>query len=54
MPVASGGGGGHFLADQLTLSQPGEHIMQTILLRALPDFQTLQRSCFRVHTTIDI
>ena len=48
-PVASGeaGGGGaaapQFLADQLTLPQPGGHIMPTTLLRATPDFQTLGR-----------
>ena len=42
-----GGPGGarapQFLADQLTLSQPGGHIMPTTLLRATPDFQTLWR-----------
>ena len=31
-----------FLADQLTLPQPGGHIMPTTLLRALSDFQTLR------------
>jgi hypothetical protein len=35
------------LADQLTLSQPGGHIMLTTLLRATPDFQTLRRSSYR-------
>ena len=29
LPKASGGAGGHFLADQLTLSQPGGHIIPT-------------------------
>ena len=33
------------LADQLTLSQPGGHIIPTSLLRALPDIQTLRRHC---------
>ena len=32
-----------FLADQLTLSQPGGHIMPTTLLRATPDIQTLRQ-----------
>jgi hypothetical protein len=31
-----------FLAEQLTLSQPGDKIMPTTVLIALPDFQTLQ------------
>jgi hypothetical protein len=48
-PVASGGAGGHvppqFLAEQLTLSQPGGQIMPTTVLSALPDFQTLRRPC---------
>ena len=34
-----------FLANQLTLSQPGGHIMSTALLHAPPDFQTLRRPC---------
>ena len=33
-----------FLADHLTLSQPGGHIMPTTLLRATPDFQIVD-SC---------
>ena len=28
-PSQAGGPGGHFLADQLTLSQPGGHIIPT-------------------------
>ena len=40
-PVASGGAGGaiapQFLAEQLTLSQPGGQIMPTTVLRAPPD-----------------
>ena len=48
-PVASGGAGGarapDFLAEQLTLSQPGGQIMPTTVLQALPDFQTLRRPC---------
>jgi len=35
-----------FWAEQLTLSQLGEQIMPTTVLRAPPDFQTLQRPCF--------
>jgi hypothetical protein len=54
-PVASGGPGGpvppNFLADQLTLSQPGEHIMPTTLLRALPNFRTLRRPCIYTLST---
>ena len=42
-----GGPGGHvppqFLAEQLTLSQPGGQITPTTVLSALPDFQTLRR-----------
>ena len=34
-----------FLAEQLTLSQPGGQIMPTTVLWALPDFQTLRRAC---------
>ena len=44
--MSEAGGGGalapQFLADQLTLPQPGGHIMPTTLLRALSDFQTLR------------
>ena len=47
--MSEAGGGGalapQFLADQLTLSQPGGHIMPTTLLRAPPDLQTLRRPC---------
>ena len=45
-PVASGGARSpHFLADQLTLSQPvGAHYPHPVL-RAPPDFQTLRRPC---------
>ena len=49
-PVASEGPGGHmpphFLADQLTLSQPGRAHYPHQVLRATPDFQTLQRPCY--------
>ena len=34
---------GQFLAKQLTLSQPGGDIMPTTVLRATPNFQTLQQ-----------
>ena len=34
-----------FLAEQLTLSQPGGQIMPTTVLQAPPDFQTLRRPC---------
>ena len=34
-----------FLAEQLTLSQPGGQIMPTTVLRAPTDFGTLQRPC---------
>ena len=50
-PVASEGGGAggarapHFLADQLTLSQPGGAHYPHPVLRAPPDFQTLRRPC---------
>ena len=49
-PVGKGGGAGgasapQFLADQLTLSQPGGYIMPTTLLHATPDFQTWRRPC---------
>ena len=48
-PVASGGAGGarapHFLADQLTLSQPGGAHYPHPVVRATPDFQTLRRPC---------
>ena len=37
-----------FLADSLALYQPGGQIMPTILLRALPDFQTYLRPCSNV------
>ena len=43
----AGGPGGHvpphFLADQLTLSQPGGAHYPHLVLRATPDFQTLRR-----------
>ena len=35
--------GDQCLAEQLTLSQPGGQIMTTTILRAPPDFGTLQR-----------
>ena len=40
-----GGGGGatSFFGHQLTLSQPGGHIMPTTVLQAPLDFQTLRR-----------
>jgi hypothetical protein len=50
--VAGGGGGGggaprppQFSAEQLTLSQPGGHIMPTTGLPAPPDIQTGRRAC---------
>ena len=46
--VGGGVGGArapHFLAEQLTLSQPGGQIMPTTVLSALPDFLTLRRPC---------
>ena len=49
-PVASGKAVGarapHFLADQLTLSQPGGHIIPTQYYVPPPDFQTLRRPCY--------
>ena len=46
-PSQVGGPGGpvppHFLADQLTLSQPGGAHYPHLVLRAPPDFQTLRR-----------
>ena len=46
-PSQAGGPGGHvpphFLADQLTLSQPGGAHSPHLVLRAPPDFQTLRR-----------
>jgi hypothetical protein len=49
---AVGRGGGtpphlplQFLANQLTLSQPGRWIMPQTLLRAPPDFETFPRPC---------
>ena len=45
----AGGPGGHvppqFLADQLTLSQPGGAHYPHPVLQAPPDFQTLRRPC---------
>ena len=38
----------HFLAGQLTLSQPGGQIISTIVLQAPPDFQTLRRACLNI------
>ena len=35
----------HFLADQLTLSQPGGAHYPHPVARATPDFQTLRRPC---------
>ena len=55
-PVASEGWGGglrapiQFLAEKLTLSQPGGHIMPNTLLRAPSDFQTLRRHCILYRT----
>ena len=47
-PSQAGGPGGHvppphFLADQLTLSQPGGAHYPHPVVRATPDFQTLRR-----------
>ena len=50
-PVASGDWGAQapkFLADQLTLSQPGGAHSPHPVLRAPPDFQTLRRPCIVV------
>ena len=51
-PSQAGGPGGHvpphFLADQLTLSQPGGAHYPHTVVRATPDFQTLRRPCI-VH-----
>ena len=53
----AGGPGGpvppQFLADQLTLSQPGGAHYPHLVLCALPDFQTLRRPCIR-HTVVCI
>ena len=39
-------GGGQFLAEQLTLSQPGDKLCPPqYYARPLPDFQTLRRPC---------
>jgi hypothetical protein len=50
----AGGPGGqvppHFLADQLTLSQPGGAHYPHPVVRATPDFQTLRRPCFHSCT----
>ena len=40
-----GGRAPHFLADQLTLYQPGGKHYRHPVLRAPPDFQTLRRPC---------
>jgi hypothetical protein len=41
-----------FLAEQLTLSQPGGQIMPTTVLQAPPtDFQTLRRPCIFIIST---
>ena len=40
-PVASGGAGGQFLADELTLYQPGGHIIPTQYYVPPPGFSDL-------------
>ena len=35
-----------FLAKELTLSQPGGHIIPTTVLQVPPDFQTLRQTCY--------
>ena len=44
-----GGGGAlapQILAKELTLSQPGGHIIPTTVLQVPPDFQTLRQTCY--------
>ena len=43
-----------FLADQLTLSQPGGTHSPTTLLRADPDFQTLRRPWYISTYLLDV
>ena len=51
-PSQAGGAGGggalapQFLAKELTLSQPGGHIIPTTVLQVPPDFQTLRQTCY--------
>ena len=56
-PSQVGGPGGpvppHFLADQLTLSQPGGAHYPHPVLRATPDFQTLRRPCECIYNICD-
>jgi hypothetical protein len=57
-PVASVGAGGalapHFLAKQLTLSQPGGQIIPTTVIQAPPDFQTLRRACIWLFKKVSL